>query len=224
MDRACKILLPDTSVHLSRTGHRAPIRPRKVMQMAKGSIDRRVGRTRASLQRAHVSLILEKGYEATTVEDICQAANVGRSTFYAHYANKEDLKRSGLERLRNELAGHCTGLARAPDDSRRPVLCFSLPMFEHARDHIELYRALMGGSGGAIALGAIRQILSDLLRAELAATSSNGAAEAVPIELVIEYVVGAYMAVMTWWLDAGAKLSPQRMDAMFRRFATEGVM
>ncbi len=186
-------------------------------------MDRRVGRTRALLQQAHISLIMEKGYEATTVEDICQAANVGRSTFYAHYASKEDLKRSGLERLRKELAEHHSRLSRAPEDPRGPVLGFSLLMFKHARDHIELYRALVGSSGGAIALGAIRQILSDLLRTELAATGAVDRSDAVPLELVIEYIVGAYMAVMTSWLDGGAKLDPERMDAMFRHLATEGV-
>ena len=48
--------------------------------MPKKPIDRRIARTRAMLQEAHISLILEKGYEATTVEDICDAADVGRST------------------------------------------------------------------------------------------------------------------------------------------------
>ena len=67
-------------------------------------IDRRVARTRAMLHQALLSLILQKGYEATTVEDICEAANVGRSTFYAHYTSKDDLKRSGLESLRRLLA------------------------------------------------------------------------------------------------------------------------
>ena len=61
-----------------------------VTEMAKRSIDRRVARTRAMLQQAHISLILEKGYEAITIEDICDKANVGRSTFYAHYTSKDD--------------------------------------------------------------------------------------------------------------------------------------
>jgi hypothetical protein len=96
-------------------------------------------------------------------------------------------------------------------------------MFEHARDHIDLYRALVGGRGGTLALGTIRQILSDLVRNELASTVDQKAAEIIPREFVVQYVVGAFMAVMTWWLDAGAKLSPQRIDAMFRRLATEGI-
>ncbi len=82
--------------------------------MAKQPIDRRVNRTRKALQQAHISLILEKGYEATTVEDICDAANVGRSTFYAHYTSKDDLRRSGLEHLRKELVDRQKEALAAP--------------------------------------------------------------------------------------------------------------
>jgi len=188
--------------------------------MAKTSIDRRVARTRAMLQKAHISLILEKGYEAITVEDICEAANVGRSTFYAHYTGKDDLRRSGLEHLRKLLVDRQKDAQAKPGHLRDRSLGFSLAMFEHARDHIDLYRALVGGRGGTIALGTIRAILSDLVRNELAAKS----ADAVPRELVVQYVVGAFMAVMTWWLDGGAKLPPQRIDAMFRRLAMDGIM
>ncbi len=148
--------------------------------MAKRPIDRRVARTRGLLQQAHISLILKKGYDAVTVDDICDAANVGRSTFYAHYTGKDDLRRSGLEHLRKELVG-------------------------------------------AQKEATIRQILSDLIRNELAATAAKASADAVPRELVVQYVVGAFMSVMTWWLDGGAKLPPHRIDAMFRRLATEGI-
>jgi Transcriptional regulator C-terminal region len=80
------------------------------------------------------------------------------------------------------------------------------------------------GRGGAIALGTIRQILSDLVRNELARTVDKKSTDVVPREVVVQYIVGAFMAVMTWWLDGGAKLPPQRIDAMFRRLATEGIM
>ena len=192
--------------------------------MAKNTIDRRIARTRAMLQNALTSLILKKGYDAITVEDICEAANVGRSTFYAHYTSKDDLKRSGLESLRRQLVDRQRHALATPGDIRDRSLGFSLTMFEHARDHIDLYRALVGGRGGTVALGSIRQILSDLVRDELAATLDKNSADVIPRELVVQYVVGAYMAVLTWWLDGGAKLPPQQIDAMFRRLATEGVM
>jgi AcrR family transcriptional regulator len=191
--------------------------------VSKKIVDRRILHTKAMLQRALLSLISKKIYEAVTIKDICEAAHVSRSTFYAHYTSKDDLKRSGFEPLRKLLVDR--------QQEARPIaghrgggrLSFSLPMFEHARDHKEHYRALLGSRGGAVSLGTIRKMLSDLVRNELTTSSVNGSAEAVPPEFVVRYVVGAYMAVMTWWLDGGAKVPPERMDAMFRRLAIEGI-
>jgi AcrR family transcriptional regulator len=194
-----------------------------VIVMAKKAIDRRIPRTRAMLQHALNSLILKKGYEAITIKDICDAANVGRSTFYAHYASKDDLKRSGLEHLRRLLVDRQKEALPTTGDIRDQSFGFSLPMFEHARDHRDHYRALVGGRGGTVSLSTIRQILSDLVRDELAATVHKKPEDVIPRELVVQFVVGAYMAVLTWWLDGGAKLPPHRIDAMFRRLATEGI-
>jgi AcrR family transcriptional regulator len=191
------------------------------MKQAKAVIDRRIPRTRAMLQHALTSLILKKGYEAITIQDICDEANVARSTFYAHYTSKDDLKRSGFER--KELVDRQREVQAAPGDIKDRSLGFSLTMFEHARDHIDLYRALVGGRGGTVSLGQIRQILSDLVRNEFVATVGKNSADNVPRELVVQYVVGAFMAVMTWWLDGGAKLPPKRIDEMFRRLAAEGI-
>ena len=223
-DKGHRVRIPvtNTLTGMSNTEHAA--RSDRNPPMAKKPIDRRVARTKTTLQQAHISLILKKGYEATTVEDICEAANVGRSTFYAHYRSKDDLRRSGLEHLRKLLIGRQREALRTSADRRNRSLGFSLALFEHARDHLDLYRALVGGRGGAIALGSIRKMLSDLVDNELAATSDEKSENAVPREFVVQYIVGAYMAVLTWWLDRGAKLAPQRMDAMFRQLATEGLL
>src|SRR5712692_752380 len=193
------------------------------METAKNAVDRRVTRTRATLQHAFNSLILKKGYETITIKDICDAANVGRSTFYAHYTSKDDLKRKGFDKLRKELVDRQREALTTAADDRDRSLGFSLTMFEHARDHRDHYRALVGGRGGSVSLGTIRKILSDLVRDELAATVDKNSADVIPREFVVQYVVGAFMAVLTWWLDGGAKLPPQRIDAMFRRLATDGI-
>jgi AcrR family transcriptional regulator len=174
------------------------------------------------LQEALISLIAKKEYDAITVDDICVAANVGRSTFYAHYTSKDDLKRSGLDQLRRMLLDRQKE-ALAPGDTGRGHFGFSLTLLEHARDHRHHYRALLGSRGGAVALGTIREIVSDLVRNELAATGDGQSSDRVPRDLAIQYLVGAYMAVLTWWLDRGAKLPAQEVDAAFRRLATEGV-
>jgi AcrR family transcriptional regulator len=178
-------------------------------------IDRRVARTRALLHRAHLSLLVQKGYEAVTVEDICAAADVGRSTFYAHYPNKEALHRGGLDHLRQELMREHESHGGADAGP----LAFSLPMFEHAREHLDIYRAIVGGRAGTIALEEIRAILSEIVRRALPASGQDSAHR----EFMVRHVVGAYLAVLTWWLDGGAKLPSAEMDAMFRRLANDGL-
>ncbi|SRR6266567_1303583 len=190
--------------------------------MAKRLIDRRVARSRNMLHQALHSLIAKKGYDAVTVEDICETADVGRSTFYAHFTGKDDLMRCGLEHLRRQLLDRQKSAASSAEKEARGF-GFSLTMFEHARDHVHRYQALVGSRGGAVALGTIRQILCDCVRGELAAIGDKNPKDGIPREFIVLYVVGAYMAVLTWWLDGGAKLPPAKIDAMFQRLASDGI-
>lgn len=61
------------------------------------------------------------------------------------------------------------------------------------------------------------------MRDELAAGLETQAEGAIPRELVVQYVVGAYMAVVAWWMDGGARLPAEQVDAMFRSLVTEGI-
>lgn len=194
--------------------------PEKVSRPHNGGIDRRVARTRTMIQEAFISLVLERGYDPITIKDICDAANVGRATFYSHYRSKDDLKRAGLEHLRKSL------LTRRGDAVGKGSLSFSLLVFQHARDHLQLYRALAGSRGGAVALETIREIVAELVSADLAATgysASGRAASTIPRDLVVRFVVGGFMAILTGWLDTGAKLPPARVDDAFRRLTSKGV-
>jgi AcrR family transcriptional regulator len=188
------------------------------------SIDRRVARTRTTLHHALISLVLKKGYDSITIEEICEAANVGRSTFYAHFTSKDDLHQRGVEHLRQVLTDRRKDDPDRPGAGRGPTLAFSRTFFEHAQERKDLFRALAGSRGGAVALATIRQIISEAVREELAAVAVRSASETVPRELVVQYTAGAFMAVLTWWLEKGAKLPAERIDAAFRRLALEGII
>src|SRR5260370_1139942 len=113
--------------------------------------DRRVGRTRKLLEDALHDLIVEKGYEAVTVQDIIDRANVGRSTFYAHYTDKQQLLFSHFADLEAHLA-HQQRLVRAKSaDPVERVFGFSLAMFQHAQE----YRRLWGRRHDPCALPAV---------------------------------------------------------------------
>jgi AcrR family transcriptional regulator len=184
------------------------------------TMDRRAARTQKALHGALMSLILRKGYEAITIQDIIDEADVGRSTFYAHYTGKEDLLRSGFQTLRAELAEAQRTTRAKTEGSPGEPLGFSLALFDHASGYTDVYRALVGGRGGVVAVNEIRRILSELVRKELPAAQDNGA---VSRELVVQFVVGAFLAVLTWWLERRPRLAPSQVDAMFRSLVLNGI-
>jgi len=180
------------------------------------STDRRIQRTRGLLQQALVEMIIEKGYEATTVQDIIDRANVGRSTFYAHYADKQTLLASGLDGLRRYLAEH---QARAPRGENGPSLGFSLAMVEHAAGHVELYRAIAGKESGAYVMQRLHRTFAELVRKDLEGMGVRPAQR----ELCVQFVTGAFMGVLTWWMEQGARQPPAEVDALFRGLVTRGL-
>jgi AcrR family transcriptional regulator len=105
--------------------------------MAEKKMDRRIQRTRQLLQDALLALILEKGFEAVTVQDVIDRANVGRSTFYAHFQDKEDLLLSGFEHLRTEFEKYLL----SESGTRDSPWALSFSMLQHAQSQRQLYKA-----------------------------------------------------------------------------------
>jgi len=188
--------------------------------MAAKAEDRRVQRTRKLLQDALIALILEKGYEAVTVQDIIDRANVGRSTFYAHFLDKQQLLLSGFEQLRVFLAQQ-QAVAAASGEQR---LSFSLAMFEHACSYRPVYRALVGKQSGAVVRKQMQQMLSELVRNELAALAPRDAAAPIPLEIVVQYTVSAFMGLLIWCADHDTPDTPTQMDAIFQQLTMPGVL
>lgn len=189
--------------------------------MGKRTTDRRVQRTHKLLQDALIAMMIEKGYEATTVQDIIDRANVGRATFYAHFADKETLLASRIEDLRAMLTQQQQQALAARGGVRERGLGFSLAMLEHARSHLPLYVMIVGRPSGAFVVQRIHRTIADLVALDLKALGFKGTPE--QRALATEYIAGAFMAVLTWWLDHGAKLSPREVDVIFRGLVMPGL-
>ncbi|MGW0250243.1 TetR/AcrR family transcriptional regulator [Nocardia goodfellowii] len=147
------------------------------------SADRRVRRTRQLLHRALIELMLERGYDRITVRDILERADVGRSTFYAHFRDKDDLLVvSSTEFLRGAIAAARRSAAHAewaPPDA--DPLAPMYTVFWLTAQYSEVYRAWLGPKSTGELLRAYQAVLAELLterladrldldRAELAAT------------------------------------------------------
>src|SRR4029079_15081989 len=90
-----------------------------------GKPDRRVARSRRALKEALTDLILEQGYESVTVQDVMDRADVGRSTFYAHFLDKDDLLMAILADVEMPAPDASSW---TPDD---PAFGWTLELFRH---------------------------------------------------------------------------------------------
>lgn len=181
------------------------------------SIDRRVSRTRTALYDGLVALILRKDYDEISIRDVLNEANVGRSTFYAHFRSKDELLERSLERLRTQLIErhrqNAQKRASAEERSASPSLAF----FEHVNEYRRIYSLVAGKRAGVIIINAVH----DALIAFMKQSGIAPAIEGVPPELGAEYLTGTLLVVMTWWLERKPKLLPLEVDAIYSRLVSK---
>ncbi|GIQ67178.1 TetR/AcrR family transcriptional regulator [Xylanibacillus composti] len=177
-------------------------------------VDRRVSRTRQFLHEALLSLILEKGYEAITVQDIIDRANVGRSTFYAHFYDKRDLLQNGFQMLKEMLTAQCPLSQKRLVSPQHFYFSFSLIMFEHAREYYRLYQAFVGKQSGAMVQEQMLELFRELVREELEVLE-NSYRYTLPLEVLVYYISNAYMSLLNWWLDHDMPYPTEKMDQIF---------
>ena len=175
--------------------------------------DRRSQRTRHLLSAAFVQLLKEKGYSAITVSDIIERANIGRSTFYSHYRDKDDLFVGELDRV-IEILGH-----RAPNQKDMPFFP-SLGLFQHVGEEYELYKALVWTPGIDLLIKHLQTSLSHRIEQGL---EKSGNEFEVPIPVLANFISGSFLTLLKWWLENKMVYSPEEMDAMFRRLIMAGV-
>jgi AcrR family transcriptional regulator len=176
-----------------------------------GNVDRRVRRTRDAIHRAFIGLMQERGYDGVTVTDIIERADIGRSTFYAHYTDKRDVLHATLDELAEFLRRHRDGSGE--------LFGFSRALFEHVHEQRPLLRALLGRRGGSVVQARIAQLIGELVHEQL-----HGRATDVSRELVVDCVVGAFTSLLARWVDEQEPHTPAQMDEAFHRLISPGVL
>ena len=178
----------------------------------KKKIDARVRRTRDALGDALVELMQEKPFDSITVQDVLDRAQVGRSTFYAHFSDKDDLLMSDADEF---FEGIAMALSVHGDNSDRvfPVKEF----FMHISDAKQFVDALKSSgtmhenlelAQGHFARGIERRLkeLPKGARIPEGERSIRAYANA-----------GALISLLNWWIDRGMKETPEQMDGLFHR-------
>jgi AcrR family transcriptional regulator len=184
--------------------------------------DRRVERTLQLLQQAIISLTLENGYEPITVQNIAERANVGRATFYSHFANKDQLLLRDFDDLGELLSKEQQAALATAGPPEKRVLRFTGKLFEHVAKRRRFQMAMLDTYGGTIAERHLRRIIRELVRKELK-TLGTRLPPRVPLEAVVRYLVGGLSGLAIWWLIHDSNLSPAEIDEVFRQLSICGL-
>jgi AcrR family transcriptional regulator len=190
--------------------------------MSPAPTDRRVRRTRELLRVALLSLIQEKGYDRLTVQDILDRADVGRSTFYAHYRDKDDLLLSGFEDIRAALAAE-RDAAEMGVGRKVEFLQPMLVVFQHVGAHREFWEPLSRKGGADLVARILRDNVTDLVREHFRSQFPDAKGTQTQLEAAIQFVTGACMGLLSWWLDNDVPYPAEELYSIFRRLATQGV-
>ena len=185
--------------------------------------DRRVQKTQALLRGALATLIREKPYDDIVVKEILNRANVGRSTFYAHFADKDELLLSCIhDVLRPAEPGNgIQATMRGPED----MLWFSLPIFEHIERHRRAGPAAVGPARPRAVhqhlQDAIAELIGDQVRTAL---QRAGRSESqISPELLVRWIASTLVLVLNWWVESDSPLSGRDADRLFRRLIQPGL-
>ena len=173
--------------------------------------DPRIIRSTSALGRALIELVQERDYDSITVQSILDRAGVGRTTFYAHYRNKEDVLHSSFEHLFGAFErwlDHST----SPRWRLFPVTEFLSHLGKEQHLAESLRRAGQSDEFWNLCSGyAARCIERRLPRATATGTHSR--------QLVSRMLAGALMESITWWREHPGSATPLQMDNAFHEIA-----
>lgn len=191
--------------------------------MSRKNLDRRVQKTLQLLEGALRELIAEKEYEAITVRDILERANVGRSTFYTHFENKDHLLRSLLTQLNERFEEGIRQLSR--DDGSLADAGAHTPtrVLQFVADHQRLFKAMLLQDPRGAGRNPFADYLSLLTREHLKQMMAQAYDDGPRLEMAAHYYAGALMGVIEWGLQNDMPYPPQRLAQMVRELTLLGL-
>ncbi len=200
-----------TSRHRSlvnKTAH--PVRRRVIGGPAGAVADRRIRRTTDALVMALIDLVHAKRYDAITIQDLLDRADIGRSTFYSHYRGKDDLLLRSFERMLAAFDGEIE-----PVDEGATRVAPVRELFAHFGQ----MRAFVQSLARARMLDRVYQAgtaqLGRTIAHRLVTLTPGRIPAGVPPEAMAQALAGALFALLRWWMDQESPETPERMDAMY---------
>lgn len=180
--------------------------------------DRRVKRTRRNLQQALHDLMTRKRYDAITVQDIIEEADVGRSTFYAHYQDKEDLAVSELFRIMDDL-----NRAIADSDPEGERLLPTKGLFDHIAENPHVFGSMLHDRGMEFFFDQGQQYWADRIEERLLGVLPPGHDPELPVRMAAAITAGTLVTMLRWWLENKMPYSADQMAQFADQLILPGI-
>jgi AcrR family transcriptional regulator len=172
--------------------------------------DLRVRRTHKLLWEALMAELSERTFEEITVTDICERAMVHRTTFYKHYEDKYALLEQGIRQMYDDLLA---------EEEHKPPSAYSVEhpppyfirLFEHAAQHPHFYKLMLCGEGIGRFQKLVKEYIAEVVSAKVRELSPANQQLTVPIAMHAQYVAGAALSLLAWWLKNDMPFSPHQM-------------
>ncbi|MBI2333134.1 MAG: TetR/AcrR family transcriptional regulator [Chloroflexi bacterium] len=210
--------------------------------MPQNDMDRRVQKTRKLLQDALIELIVEKSYESVSIREILERANVGRSTFYAHFQDKDQLLHSILDRLNELFAQHEKLFLDAKKNFGNVEFMnltheFSptLSLFQFVGQNHRFFKPMLGNRGYGIfakpvydyVFAHVHGIFTKPIHNDMVANmhvsfkmlKSHEKYGSLESEIAAHYFVSALMGILVWWVEKDMPCTAEEMDGLFKQLA-----
>ena len=165
-------------------------------------IDRRIRRTHKLLAEALVALSQQRGYDAVTIRDITEYADVSYSTFFRHYTDKDALLISMIQSTVVEL--------RTLIGEHQPAHTSGKVLFEHIAANQALYKVLLGGHNSSAIVQRLQGVISDIILGV-----DTGTDEVIPRDIKANHIATSILALVKWWLDHDTPYPPDRMGEIY---------
>ncbi|MFD1953463.1 TetR/AcrR family transcriptional regulator [Paenibacillus thailandensis] len=189
--------------------------------------DRRISKTKKAIVAAFTELIEDMGFEALTVRDITEKADINRSTFYLHYRDKYDLLEKCEEEIyaRMELA---TSQVKAMTSnelkeffSGNEPFPFIANLIGYFQQNAYFMKTMLGPKGDPSFQMKIKEIIAKNITENVLSKTSKGESP-VPTDIFIAYMSSALLGVIQNWLNAGMKQTPRELASILFQMMVQG--
>jgi AcrR family transcriptional regulator len=175
--------------------------------------DRRRQQTRKLLIQTTLQLVLEKGYDAVSIQNITDQADLGRGTFYIHFKDKEEVIWAMVHDLFQEME---QSAHQQLDRTIPQVEYFGLlNIFQHAEQNRDLYRMIFGGQGPAVLKDRVQDLMARSFLYDI--QNSPHPPEVnfnLPEEFEAQILTGMISRLLFWWLNSPNDYTAGQMASM----------